>query len=160
MNSNLTLGPETIELIERAGLSFVATTNNDGSANLAPIASLSVRNGLLFFVNMASRTTIENLRRDPRVTIAVADIFQRRGVRLRGQATSHEPPSVAYSTGAEHIWSSHGRQYPIHEVVTITLQSVEPVLSPAYRYGGLSEGEIESVFLRRYGVERLEGTKA
>lgn len=159
MNSDFALSLEAIELIERAGLSFVATTNDDGSANLAPIASLAVRDGQLFFVNMASRMTVGNLRRDPRVTIVVADIFQRRGVRLRGQATIHEPSSVAYSMGADHIWSSHGRQYPIHEVVTITLQSVEPVLSPAYRYGGLSEREIESAFLRRYGVERLEGPK-
>jgi hypothetical protein len=42
------------EIVRRAILSFVATVNEDGSPNLSPKASLTVRGNALFFANIAS----------------------------------------------------------------------------------------------------------
>ena len=66
-------------IIKQAILSFVATVNEDGTPNLSPKASLTVRNGVLYFADIASPGTIRNLRRNPAVEINVIDIFQRRG---------------------------------------------------------------------------------
>lgn len=146
---------EMIEAIDRAALSFVATVNGDGSANLAPIASLCVHDGALMFANMAAATTVANLRRDPRITAVVVDIFRRRGFRFTGMATVWAPGTAAYDIGAERVWATNGRIYPVHEVVTVAVDRAAPILSPAYRFGeDPSEERIEAAFLRRYGVQR------
>ncbi|MFL6703837.1 MAG: pyridoxamine 5'-phosphate oxidase family protein, partial [Paraburkholderia graminis] len=44
-------------IIKRAILSFVATVNDDGTPNLSPKASLTVRNGVLYFADIASPAT-------------------------------------------------------------------------------------------------------
>ncbi|SDJ45269.1 hypothetical protein SAMN05216338_10502 [Bradyrhizobium sp. Rc2d] len=40
-------------IIKQAILSFVATVNEDGTPNLSPKASLTVRNGVLYFADIA-----------------------------------------------------------------------------------------------------------
>ena len=52
-------------IIKQAMLSFVATVNEDGTPNLSPKASLTVRDGALYFADIASPRTIENLKRNP-----------------------------------------------------------------------------------------------
>jgi hypothetical protein len=155
MNADCKISREVVETIQRAALSFVASTNADGSANVAPIASLDVHDDHVTFANMASSTTVANLQRDPRIMVVVIDVFRRRGFRLRGAAQIHAAGTNLYAIGAERIWSIHGRQYPVHEIVSITVHAVSPVLSPAYRFGSMSAEEIEEAFLHRYGVQRL-----
>lgn len=41
-------------IIKQAVLSFVATVNEGGTPNLSPKASLTVRNGVLYFADIAS----------------------------------------------------------------------------------------------------------
>ena len=48
-------------VIKQAILSFVATVNEDGTPNLSPKASLTVRNGVLYFADIASPGTITKL---------------------------------------------------------------------------------------------------
>lgn len=73
-------------IINQAILSFVATVNEDGTPNLSPKASLTVRTGVIYFADIASPRTILNLKRNPAVEINVVDIFQRRGYRFKGRA--------------------------------------------------------------------------
>ena len=154
------ISDEMAEAINRAGPSFVATIDGDGSANLAPIASLCVHEGTLMFANMAATTTVANLRRDPRVTAVVVDIFRRRGFRFTGMATIWGPGAPAYDVGSERVRATNGIIYPVHEVVTVAVDRATPLLSSAYLFGeGTSEAGIEAAFLRRYGVQRLERTE-
>jgi uncharacterized protein len=157
MKAEPEISREVIETIERAALSFVASTNVDGSANIAPIASLAVHDGIVGFVNIAASTTIANLRRDPRVSIAVVDFLRRRGFRLRGTAHLHGPGTDLFARGAERIWFAHGRQYPVHDIVSVSLEAVSELISPAYRFGGMSAEELEAAFLLRYGAQRIPG---
>src|SRR6478609_3050193 len=78
-------------VIGRAILSFVATVNEDGTPNLSPKASLTVRNGALYFADIASPRTILNLKRNPAVEINVVDIFERRGYRFTGRGLVLSP---------------------------------------------------------------------
>jgi predicted pyridoxine 5'-phosphate oxidase superfamily flavin-nucleotide-binding protein len=64
-------------IIKQAILSFVATVNEDGTPSLSPKASLTVRDGALYFADIASPRTILNLKRNPAVEINVIDVFQR-----------------------------------------------------------------------------------
>lgn len=148
---------EMVHLIKRAGLSFVATVNADGTPNVAPIASLTVHGGALMFANMAAATTIANLRRDPAVAIAVVDIFWRRGFRFKGTACIRPRGTADYDAIAEWVWAANGRDYPIEEVVKIEVEWARPVLSPAYVFGGgVTQDQLETAFYNRYGVKPVE----
>lgn len=159
MSCAVRLTPDIADTIRRAARSFVASVNEDGSANIAPNASLGVHDGGLMFANMASSPTIANLRRDPRVTVVVVDFFRRRGFRLVGTAAVWEPGPAVYEIGVERVWKAHGEAFPVHEVATLAIAA--PLLSPAYRFGDQpSEETIEAALLRRYGgARRIEGAE-
>src|SRR5215470_20360580 len=88
-------------IIRRAILSFVATVNEDGTPNLSPKVSLTVRNGILYFADISSPGTIRNLRRNAAIEINVVDIFSRRGYCFKGVASLLSAGHAEYSPIAE-----------------------------------------------------------
>jgi predicted pyridoxine 5'-phosphate oxidase superfamily flavin-nucleotide-binding protein len=138
-------------IIERAKLAFVATTSADGSPNLSPKGSLRVYDDdHLIFMDIASPNTIANLHRDPRLEICVVDFFRRRGYRLKGNATLVAPDRDAYRWLNEWLLEVNGPGYPANEAVLVTVNSVVPVVSPAYTWGHATESELEPAWRQRY----------
>jgi predicted pyridoxine 5'-phosphate oxidase superfamily flavin-nucleotide-binding protein len=140
-------------IIKRAILSFVATINEDGTPNLSPKASLTVRHGVLYFADIASPRTISNLRRNPAVEINVVDIFQRRGYRFTGSASILAPGTEEHSMIADWVWATNGREYPVDNVVKIATTSITPLLSPAHVFAQppRSQDEITNTYRQKYG---------
>jgi uncharacterized protein len=67
-------------------LGFVATVNPDGSPNVSPKGTVTIRDGdHLVFADIRSPGTVANLKRDPRVEINVVDMILRKGFRFRGR---------------------------------------------------------------------------
>ena len=145
-------------IIKRAILSFVATVNEDGSPNLSPKASLTVRGGVLYFADIASPRTILNLICNPAVEINVVDIFQRRGYRFKGRARILPPDGDEYLMIAGWVWATNGSEYPVDHVVKIETTSITPLLSPAHVFARppRSQDEIRGSYFRKYGVKPLE----
>lgn len=144
-------------IIKRAILSFVATVNDDGTPNLSPKASLTVRNGVLYFADIASPATIRNLKRKPAVEINVIDIFERRGYRFKGHASILPPGDDEYSMIADCVRSTNGPEYPVDHVVRIETLSISPLLSPAHVFAepARSQDEIRKTYYQKYGVKRI-----
>jgi predicted pyridoxine 5'-phosphate oxidase superfamily flavin-nucleotide-binding protein len=144
-------------IIGQAILSFVATVNEDGTPNLSPKASLTVRNGVLYFADIASPTTILNLRRNAAVEINVVDIFQRRGYRFKGRALILTPGDGEYLTIADWVRVTNGPEYPVHHVARIETTAITPLLSPAHVFANPPRGqdEITRTYYQKYGVERI-----
>jgi predicted pyridoxine 5'-phosphate oxidase superfamily flavin-nucleotide-binding protein len=144
-------------IIKRAILSFVATVNDDGTPNLSPKASLTVRNGVLYFADIASPATIRNLKRKPAVEINVIDIFERRGYRFKGHASILPPGDDEYSMIADWVRSTNGPEYPVDHVVRIETLSISPLLSPAHVFAepARTQDEIRNTYYQKYGVKRI-----
>ncbi|MDR6477420.1 putative pyridoxine 5'-phosphate oxidase superfamily flavin-nucleotide-binding protein [Burkholderia sp. OAS925] len=144
-------------IIKRAILSFVATVNDDGTPNLSPKASLTVRNGVLYFADIASPATIRNLKRKPAVEINVIDIFERRGYRFKGHASILPPDDDEYSMIADWVRATNGPEYPVDHVVRIETLSISPLLSPAHVFAepARSQDEIRKTYYQKYGVKRI-----
>jgi predicted pyridoxine 5'-phosphate oxidase superfamily flavin-nucleotide-binding protein len=144
-------------IIKRAILSFVATVNDDGTPNLSPKASLTVRNGVLYFADIASPATIRNLKRKPAVEINVIDIFERRGYRFKGHASILPPGDDEYSMIADWVRSTNGLEYPVDHVVRIETLSISPLLSPAHVFAepARTQDEIRNTYYQKYGVKRI-----
>jgi hypothetical protein len=145
-------------IVSRAILSFVATVNEDGTPNLSPKASLTVRNGALYFADIASPGTIRNLRRNPAVEINVVDIFERRGYRFTGRGLVLSPREEDYSLIADWVRATNGPEYPVDHVVRIETTSITPLLSPAHVFADppRSQDEIRNTYHEKYGVKPLE----
>jgi len=144
-------------IIKRAILSFVATVNEDGTPNLSPKASLTVRNGVLYFADIASPSTIRNLKRNPAVEINVIDIFEMRGYRFKGHASILPPGVDEHSMIADWVRATNGLEYPVDHVVRIETISITPLLSPAHVFAepARSQDEIRNTYYQKYGVERI-----
>lgn len=144
-------------IIKQAILSFVATVDEDGTPNLSPKASLTVRKGVLYFADIASPRTIRNLKRNPAVEINVVDIFQRRGYRFKGRALILPPDDDESLTIANWVRATNGPEYPVDHVVKIEAISAAPLLSPAHIFAcpPRSQDEIRSTYHQKYGVEPI-----
>ncbi|MPW23141.1 pyridoxamine 5'-phosphate oxidase family protein [Paraburkholderia sp. CNPSo 3157] len=151
------LTTDMLDVIQRAILSFVATVNEDGSPNLSPKASLVARNDTLFFADIASPQTVENLRRNPAISINVVDVFARRGYRFNGAASVLAAGDPARASVAEWVWRTNGSDYPVNHVVRIDVSEALPLLSPAYRFGGAaSEDALRETYMAKYGVRKRD----
>jgi nitroimidazol reductase NimA-like FMN-containing flavoprotein (pyridoxamine 5'-phosphate oxidase superfamily) len=144
-------------IVKQAILSFVATVNEDGTPNLSPKASLTIRDGTLYFADIASPRTILNLQRNPAVEINVVDIFQRRGYRFRGRAMILPPDDGASLMIANWVRATNGPEYPVDHVVKIEPTSITPLLSPAHVFAQppRSQGEIRNTYYQKYGVKPI-----
>jgi general stress protein 26 len=142
-------------IVKQAILSFVATVNEDGTPNLSPKASLTVRNGTLYFADIASPRTILNLKRNPAVEINVVDIFQRRGHRFRGRALILSSEDDEALMIANWVRATNGNEYPVDHVVKIEATSIDPLLSPAHVFANppRNQDEIRSTYYQKYGVK-------
>ena len=141
------------QIISGCGLSYVATVTPDGRPNLSPKGSLAVwDDDHLYFADIASPQTMENLRSDPRTEINCVDIVRRRGYRFRGTGEVLAAGPVFEKAAAE-LEASHGPQYPCEHAVLITVESVRKVLSPAYVFNETppAEDAMSAIWVRRLG---------
>lgn len=139
------------DIVDSAKLSFAATICADGSPNLSPKGSLRVYDDQhLIFMDIDSPNTVENLRRDPRIEINVVDVFRRKGYRFKGTASFRPKGDPAYEWVNSWLLEINGPGYPANEVVLIEVERILPLLSPAYTYGGLEEGEVTEAWKQKY----------
>ena len=144
--------------IRMAQLCYVATVNEDGTPNLSPKGSLAVfDDSHLVFANMASPDTVANLRKRPSIELNVVDIFKRRGYRFKGTAELMLEGTYEYAFVAKPLWSEHGKNFPVHEVIKVRLERIREIRSPAYTYGeNVTEQNLVETFLKIY-TKRIEG---
>ena len=141
-------------IVQQAILSFVATVNADGTPNLSPKASLTIRYRSLYFADIASPQTVLNLKRNSAIEINVVDIFQRRGYRFTGRALILPPGDDDYLAIADWVRTTNGPEYPVDHVVKVDVSSITPLLSPAHVFADppRSQDEIVASYRHKYGV--------
>jgi predicted pyridoxine 5'-phosphate oxidase superfamily flavin-nucleotide-binding protein len=139
------------QVIQRAMLSYVATVCADGSPNLSPKGSVFVYDDdHLIFMNQNSPGTFANLRHDPRVEINSVDVFRRRGYRFKGKARILPPGDPAFEWLKQKLIALNGPQYPAHEAALIDIETIQPVLSPVYKWGHATEDDLTPKYAALY----------
>jgi PPOX class probable F420-dependent enzyme len=66
------LPPEAVEMLTDTNLGYLGTLNRDGTAQVTPLW-VHVEEGRAVFNTAIGRLKERNMRRDPRITVAVAD---------------------------------------------------------------------------------------
>jgi predicted pyridoxine 5'-phosphate oxidase superfamily flavin-nucleotide-binding protein len=144
-------------IVRRSGIGYAATVTPDGRANLSPKGSLAVwDDDHLYFADIASPQTISNLRANPSIEVNFVDVISRRGYRFKGSAEVHESGPI-FEKARQVLTETHGPQYPCNHAVLIKVETVAPLLSPAYVFNETppSEEQMRAVWMRKLGVQPL-----
>ncbi len=150
------LSEEIKEFVLDQRLGYHATVNADGTPNLSHKGTTSVYDDEhLFFADIRSPHTVENLRSNPAIEVNVVDVFSRRGYRFTGTATIHEQDDV-YRRGLqllrERDFAAYGDR--VRSIVLIRVLSAEHMTSPAYDIGQ-TEAELVEHYIDYYvGLHR------
>ncbi len=144
-------------VVREQRLGFVATVSPDGTPNLSPKGTTTVwDDDHLVFVDLASPTTMANLRANPAIEVNVVDPITRSGYRFKGHAEVHiDGPEF----DAVVAFYQADRQLDLGRVHGVALMEVEyaaPLLSPSYGIG-LSRDEIVERSWQQ--IERVYGVR-
>lgn len=121
-------------VISSQRLCFAATVTPDGKPNLSPKGTIRVWDDTrLFFCDIASPNTRQNLQSNPWIELNIVDTLSRRGYRFFGKASIHVDDDV-YREATNRIFQEEGAEYPVHGVVLIAIERALPLVSPGYQY--------------------------
>jgi uncharacterized protein len=143
------------DIVATCGLGYAATVCPDGTPNLSPKGSLAVwDDDHLYFADIASPQTIENLRHNPGIELNAVDIIKRRGYRFKGTGEIHDDGPV-FDLAAKVLREGHGPQYPCEHAVLVKVDAVRPVLSPAYVFNEVPppEEKLSAIWRAKLGVQ-------
>ena len=146
------LNADVRRVVDEQRLCFVATVNPDGTPNLSPKGSIRVWDDQhLLFGDIRSPVTIRNLENAPAIEINVVDPISRKGYRFRGTAEILRT-GTRYDQAAAFLKQS-GVSGAFGAVVSVLVEAVSPVVSPAYD-SGASEAEVRATWLDRQTSHR------
>ena len=103
---------------------------------------------------MRSPNTVENLKTQSEVEINFVDVLSRKGVRIRGKAIVVDTDSEEFNALLPHfqpIWGDLCDAF--NRIIKIPCESVKPLQSPAYEYGG-NETELRALWKQK--IEAME----
>jgi len=119
-------------VIQAAHLCFAATVTPDRRPNLSPKGTIRVwDDDHLFFLDIASPRTRANLEQNPWIELNVVDQISRRGYRFLGLASLHRNDEV-YGEATRRVFAEEGATYPVEAVIVVSVDRVEPLISPGY----------------------------
>jgi uncharacterized protein len=132
----LTDDMQRVVLEQRLG--FHATVCPDGTPNLSPKGTTSVYDDEhLFFAEIRSPRTIENLRANPAIEVNVVDPIVRKGYRFKGTGRVLHDGELFDEIVA--FYRRNGSGSPIRAVVLVRVDRALPLTSPAYDAGATEE---------------------
>ena len=124
-------------VVRQQRFGFIATVCPDGTPNLSPKGTTAVwGDDQLVFADLASPTTMANLRANPALELNVVDVYSRKGYRFKGTVSIVEKGEAlfeeifsAFDTGTRGV---HKVQLPPRSYVLLDVERALPLVSPAY----------------------------
>jgi predicted pyridoxine 5'-phosphate oxidase superfamily flavin-nucleotide-binding protein len=139
-------------VVREQRLAFHATVSADGTPNLSPKATTDVwDDDHLYFADICSPQTVENIRRGSIVEVNVVDPFVRKGYRFKGPAVAHEPGTDTFADGLERLRAAGSQLvHRVNTIVVIEVQQARELVSPAYDDGTLTEAQVRAIHWARF----------
>ena len=139
-------------VVREQRLGFHATVCADGTPNLSPKGTTDVwDDDHLWFAEICSPQTLENIRRGSLVEVNVVDPFVRKGYRFKGPAVIYESGTPEYAEGIERMRRAGSKLvHRVNAVVLIEVRHARAVVSPAYDDGTLTEADIRASHQARF----------
>ncbi len=139
-------------VVREQRLGFVATVDADGTPNLSPKGTTDVWDGdHLWFADICSPHTVDNVRRGSWVEVNVVDPFVRTGYRFKGPGSVHDAGTDVFAAGVERMVANGSKLvHRVEHIVLIEVREAHPLVSPAYDDGTLSEADVRAQHQARF----------
>ena len=104
------LNDDMKRVVRQQRFGFIATVCPDGTPNLSPKGTTAVWDDEhLIFADLASPTTMANLRHNPALELNVVDVYSRKGYRFKGRSASSKRARHCSRRFATPSRPAHGR---------------------------------------------------
>jgi len=130
------LNDEIKDSAKHAVLCWLATSGKDGTPNVSPKEMfVPFGDDKMIIANIASPTSVNNIKMNTAVCLSYIDIFKQKGFKLKGRARLAERNSTDYETYLSEIHKQLGGEvFPVQCVIEVTVESAEPIVAPSYRF--------------------------
>lgn len=146
---------------QRSVLCWLATVDSQGQPNVSPKEIFAVFDEQhLVVANLASPSTVRNLRHSCKVCISFIDVFVQKGFKVLGSARNIEQADPEFSRWAAPLIAMAGSRFPVRSVIVIRATACDPIVAPSYRlypHETTEPGQVASA-LRTYGVVPLKNS--
>lgn len=154
------LADEVVAAARNSVLGWLATVDPEGVPNVSPKEVFAVVDGdHLVVANIASPTTVRNIRAGSKACISFIDVWVQKGFKITGTAENIGSQEPSFNRWAKPLLKMAGPRFPIHSVIVIRASVVEPILAPSYRLypdETTEESQVANA-LRTDGVSRAAG---
>jgi uncharacterized protein len=149
------LNKEIIQYIEKSVLCWLATSDKDNFPNVSPKELFTHFQDKILIANLASPNSIHNIVENSNVCVSFVDVFVQKGFKIKGQAIIISKNETDFETKVKPLIDLYSDTFPIHAVIEITIQKIEPIQAPSYfLYPEMTEAmQIESA-MNTYKVRR------
>ena len=122
--------PELLKMIKEKHVAALATVGPDGVPNVSPKGFTYLDDETLAYVDIYSARTLDNIRANPRVAVAVWDNKTVSGFQVKGKASIHGPGDPIYEEiVARYIRAHHPDGRGVPERMWVVSIKVEEVYS-------------------------------
>jgi hypothetical protein len=130
----ITLTDDMRAFVAGQRLCFAATVGADGRPNLSPKGSIRVLDeGRLFFLDIASPGTRQNLETNPWIELNVVDPLSRLGYRFMGRGRIHAGDEI-HARALDIIEADEGVRYKAGAAIVVEVEKARPLISPGYEH--------------------------
>ncbi len=127
------LTDEVKESIKESVLCWLATVDADGVPNNSPKeVFLSYGASELLIADIASPHSVKNLLINPNVCVSFVHVLKQKGFKVKGIADYHKKGEDLYDEFFKHIYPITGEKYPVHGIIRIKVNNVNPIIAPNY----------------------------
>lgn len=128
------LSPEILHTASRSVLCWLATVSPDGRPNVSPKEIWAVADDShLVIANIASPTSVRNVRHSMQACVSFIDVFVQKGFKLTGEAVNFERTHPSFQRWAAPLLSKAEPRFTVRSVIVVRVEAVEPILAPSYR---------------------------
>lgn len=144
-------------------LCWLATVDADGQPNVSPKEIWTpVDERHVVIAHIASPVSVRNLQTNPRACLSFVDIFSQKGFKLQGAGHVLHPQDEAFERWAAPLLPLLGPHFPLHAVLLIDVDAVQPIVAPSYHLFASTTtetGQIDDA-MQRYGVQPQQATSS
>jgi predicted pyridoxine 5'-phosphate oxidase superfamily flavin-nucleotide-binding protein len=155
-----TLSAEVRDAADRSVLCWLATVGQDGRPNVSPKEIWAIlESDHVVVANIASPTTVRNIRHSGHVCLSFIDVFVQKGFKVIGEAENIERGHPSFQDWAAPLLSKAEPRFKVHSVIVVRHTLAEPIVAPSYRLypsETTEESQIASAH-RTYGLAPRPG---
>ena len=154
------LPPDLLNSAKRSVLCWLATVDEIGQPNVSPKEIFApFDDDHLVIANIASPTSVRNLRKNHQVCVSFIDVFVQKGFKVVGTARNIGPEDPEFQYWSAPLHALAGPRFPLRSVIVVKATAVEPIVAPSYRLypaETTEQSQVESA-MRTYGVQPGDG---